>query len=148
MSLKQKLQDDLKASLKAGDSERRSVIGMAMAAIKNKEIEKRSELDDDEIIAVLGSEIKKRKDSVAQYEQGGRPELAEGERKEAAILSEYLPEQIPEEAVRDEVKKAISETGATSMKDMGKVIGAVMAKVKGRAGGDVVSAMVKEELSK
>ncbi|MBI2062143.1 MAG: GatB/YqeY domain-containing protein [Candidatus Yanofskybacteria bacterium] len=146
--LKEKLQQDVKDALKSGDSKKRMVLGMALSAIKNKEIEKRSELSDDGVVAVIASEIKKRKDAVEQYQKGGRPELAEGERGEAEMLMAYMPEQMSEEDVRSEVKKIIAEIGAKDMKEMGKVIGAVMAKVKGKADGQLVSRLVKEELSK
>lgn len=146
--LKEKLQADVKDALKSGDSKKRMVLGMVLAAIKNKEIEKRSELSDDDMIAVIASEIKKRKDSVEQFEKGGRPELAEGERKEAEMLMSYMPEQMSEEDIRTEIKKTIAETGAKDIKEIGKVIGAVMAKIKGKADGTLVSRIVKEELSK
>ncbi len=146
--LKDKLQQDMKDALKSGNSQKRTLLGMAMSAIKNKEIEKRSELNDEEIVSVIASEIKKRRDSVEQFTKGGRPELAEQENKEAEILMAYMPEQMSEEDVRSEVKKVIAETGAKDIKEMGKVIGAVMAKVKGKADGTLVSRIVKEELSK
>lgn len=146
--LKEKLQQEMKDALKSGNSQKRTLLGMVLAVIKNKEIEKRSELGENDIIAIISSEIKKRKDSVEQYEKGGRPELAEGERKEAEMLMAYMPEQMSEDEIRTEVKKAISEAGAKDMKEMGKVIGAVMAKVKGKADGQMVSRLVKEELAK
>ena len=146
--LKEKLQQEMKDALKSGNSQKRTLLGMVLSAVKNKEIEKRSELNDDDVVAVIASEIKKRKDATEQYEKGGRPELAEGERKEAEMLMIYMPEQMSEDDVRAEVKKTISEIGAKDMKEMGKVIGAVMVKVKGKADGQMVSRMVKEELSK
>lgn len=146
--LKEKLQQDIKDALKSGDSKKRMVLGMVLAAIKNKEIEKRGELSDDNMIAVIASEIKKRKDSVEQFEKGGRPELAEGERKEAEMLMAYMPEQMSEEDIRTEIKKTIAEMGVKDVKEMGKLIGAVMAKVKGKADGALVSKIVKELLSK
>ena len=156
--LKEKLQQEMKEALKSGDSQKRTLLGMVLSAVKNKEIEKRNELNDDDVIAVISSEIKKRKDAVAQFEKGGRPELAEGERKEAEMLMAYMPEhpylekylpaQMSEDEILLEVKKAISEIGAKDMKEMGKVIGAVMAKVKGKADGQMVNRLVKEELSK
>ncbi len=145
--LKEKLQQDIKDALKSGDSKKRMVLGMVLAAIKNKEIEKRSELSDDDVIAVISTEIKKRRDSVEQFEKGGRPELAEGEKQEAEMLVAYMPEQMSEEAVRNEIKKTITETGIKDVKEMGKLIGAVMAKVKGKADGQMVSRLVKEELA-
>lgn len=162
MGLKEKLLQDVKEALKAGDAEKRMVLNMALNAIKNKELEKRgklsktekdtskleeeSQLTDEEIVEVLSSEVKKRKEAAESFIQGGRPELAEKEKKEAEILAVYLPEQVSEEEIRAEVKKAIEETGAASVKDMGKVIGAVVAKLKGRAEGQVISRIVKEEL--
>lgn len=162
--LKEKLQQELKDALKSGDSRKRMVLGMVMNAVKNKELDKRtkasktetdsvkldelSKLTDEEIIDAISSEVKKRKDSVEQYEKGGRPELAEQEKQEMAILMDYMPEQMPEEQIRDEVKKAISETGAKDIKEMGKVLQVLMPKVKGKADGQLVSQIVKEELSK
>ena len=146
--LKEKIQQEMKDALKSGNSQKRTLLGMVLAAIKNKEIEKRNELSDDDVVAVIASEIKKRKDAVEQYEKGGRPELAEGERKEAEMLMVYMPEQMSEDDVRAEVKKAIAQTGAKEIKEMGKVIGAVMAKIKGKADGQLVNRLVKEELSK
>lgn len=161
--LKEKLSQDQKDALKAGDAQRRSVIGMVLSAVKNREFDKRAKLSkdiqdvaelekaavltDEEVIEVISSEIKKRKDSISQFEAGGRPELAESEKKEIEILSSYMPEQISEDELRNIIKAVISETGASGMKDMGKVIGVVMPKVKGRADGQVVSSLVKEILA-
>lgn len=162
--LKEKLQNEIKEALKAGNSEKRMVLGLVLSAIKSRELEKRgklskdesdaakleelSKLKDEEIIEVLSSEIKKRKDSIEQYERGGRPELAEKEKKEMDILMEYMPEQMSEEEVRQEIGKAISLSGALSIKDMGKVMGIVSSKIKGRFDVGRASMMVKEELSK
>ena len=146
--LKEKLQQEMKDALKSGDSKKRMVLGMVLATIKNKEIEKRSELGDDDLIVVVASEIKKRKDAIEQYEKGGRPELAEGEKKEAEILMAYMPEQMSEDQIREEIKKTIDQIGSKEIKEMGKIIGAVMARVKGKADGQMVSRFVKEELSK
>ncbi len=162
--LKQKLQQDLKDSLKAGDSKKRMVIGGIMSAIKNKELEKRgklakagtdpskldegSKLNGEEVLDVVASEVKKRKESIESFESGGRNDLVANEREELDILMGYMPEQMSEDAVREEIKKAISQAGAKDIKDIGKVIGAVMAKVKGKADGSLVSKIVKEELSK
>lgn len=161
--LKEKLQQDVKEALKSGNAEKRMVLGLVISSIKSRELEKRtklskaesdtvkleemSHLSDDEVLEVLGSEIKKRKDSIDQYEKGGRPELAEKEKKEIDILKIYMPEQMTEDEIRAEIKNAISEVGAKDIKDMGRVIGSVMAKVKGKADGQIVSAIVKEELS-
>ena len=161
--LKEKLQTDVKEALKAGDSQRRMVLGLVLSAVKSRELEKRgklskteqdtskleelSKLNEEEIIEVISSEIKKRKDSIEQYNKGGRPELAEKEKSEIEILTEYMPEQMSEDAVREEVKKAISQTGAFGPKDTGKVIGALMAKIKGKADGTLVSKIVRDILS-
>ncbi|MDO8495941.1 MAG: GatB/YqeY domain-containing protein [bacterium] len=144
--LKEKLQTDVKDALKAGNAEKRMVLGMVLAAIKNKEIEKRDELNDDDMIAVIASEIKKRKDSVEQFEKGGRPELAAQESHEIEILMVYMPEQMSEDSIREIVAQTIKEMGLPAQ--AGKVIGAVMAKVKGKADGTLVSKIVKELLSK
>lgn len=162
--LKDKFQADVKEALKSGNAVKRMVLGMVLSAVKSRELEKRgklsksesdaskleemSKLTDEEIIEVISSEMKKRKDSIEQYEKGGRPELAQKERAEIDILMGYMPEQMSEDAVQEEIKKIISQTGASGPKDMGKVIGAVMAKVKGKADGTLVSKLVKEELSK
>jgi uncharacterized protein YqeY len=145
--LKEKLQQDIKEALKSGNSHKRMVLGMVMSAVKNKEIDKKGDLTDEEVIAVISSEVKKRRDSIMQFEKGGRPELAEQEKEEAKILMEYMPEQMSEEQIRAEVKKAISETGATDAKEMGKVMAALAPKIKGKADGQLVSKIVKEELS-
>jgi hypothetical protein len=161
--LKEQIQNDIKEAMKAGNSTKRMALGMVMSAIKNKELEKRmktakievdvakldeaSKLSDEEIIDVVASEIKKRKDSSASFISGGRPELAEKENEEIGFISVYMPEQLSDDAVREEIKKTIAETGATTIKDMGKVIGAVMAKIKGKADGQLVSQIVKELLA-
>jgi len=160
--LKDTLKEDMKNALKSGDAAKRSLLGMVMSAIKNKELEKRaklsktvsdmaqlnakSQLNDEETLEVIASEIKRRKDSIVEFEKGGRPELAEAERKEAEMLTAYLPEQMSDDELRSIVKDAVAKSGATSVKDMGKVIGMVMPQVKGKADGQRVSAMVKELL--
>ncbi|MEK7525580.1 MAG: GatB/YqeY domain-containing protein [Patescibacteria group bacterium] len=160
--IKDKIKDDVKSALKAGDAARRTTLSTILSAVKNKELEKRSKLaksgtpadqldsasmlSDEEVIEVLGSEIKKRKESAEIYIKAGRPELAEQEKSEAQMLSAYMPEQLSEDVIREKVREAIKNTGAAGPKDMGKVIGQVMAAVKGQADGQVVSRIVKEEL--
>ena len=160
--LKEKLQQDVKEALRAGDSEKRVLLGMVLSAVKNREFEKRSklsktetdiakletenQLNDEEIIEVLSSEIKKRKEAAESYAKGGRQDLAQKEEKESAVLMSYMPEQMPEEKIREIVKNTLSELGLKDIKDMGRAIGAVMAKVKGKADGQTVSRIVKEEL--
>lgn len=164
MALLDQLKEDQKTALKAGDSSKRTLIGMVMTAIRNKEIEKRtklsktesdpakldadSKLTEPEIIDVIASEVKRRRDSVAEYEKGGRPELAEGEQKEIDMLMPYLPAQMSDDEIRAIVKEAIAKTGASSPADLGKVMGTVSPQTKGKADGGKVSQMVKEELSK
>src|SRR3990167_8280017 len=146
--LKEKLQNDMKEAMKAGDALRRMVLSLVLSAVKNKEIEKRSELTDEEIIDAISSEAKKRKESIESYEKGGREELAQKERNELNILMEYMPEQISENEIRIEAKKAIAKTGAKDIKEMGKVLGALMPKMKGKADGQTVSRIVREEIEK
>jgi len=145
--LKDKLSEDIKSALKTGDTKKRLVLSLVISAIKNKEIEKKNELSDEDIVGVISSEIKKRKESVEVYEKAGREELAQKERDELAILMEYMPEQISEDEIRAEVKKAIEETGAKDVKEMGKVLSVLMPRVKGKADGQTASRIVKEELS-
>lgn len=160
--LKQKLQKDLNEALKNKDQLKRLVLGMVMTAIKNREVEKRTrlsktisdvgelekqgQLTEDEILEVIASEVKKRKESVEQFRAGGREELAQKEKSEMDILLSYLPEQLGEDEVRAEIQKTIAELGAQGPKDMGRVIGAVMAKLKGRVDGGTVSRLVKRGL--
>ena len=162
LMLKDKIKDDVKSALKAGDAARRTTLSTLLSAVKNKELEKRSKLDksgtapdqldfasalsDEEVIEVLGSEIKKRKESAEIYIKAGRPELADQEKSEVEMLSVYMPEQLSEDVIREKVREAIKSTGAVGLKDMGKVIGQVMAAVKGQADGQAVSGIVKEEL--
>lgn len=161
--LKEKLRKDLNESLKSGDQLKRLVLGMLMTAVKNKELakrqrlsksipdvgklEKQSQLMDEEVIGVIAGEIKRRREAIEQFKTGGRDELAQKEKYELDILLTYLPEQMSEEEVGAEVKKTITELGATSLKDMGRVIGAVMAKLKSGAEGSLVSRLVRELLN-
>lgn len=160
--LKEKLQKDLNQSLKSGDQLKRLVLGMVITAVKNREVakrtqlsktvsdisqlEKQSQLTDEETAEVIASEIKKCKESIEQFQAGGRPELAQKEKNEIEILADYQPVQLNEEEIRAEVKRTIAQVGARDIKDMGRVIKAVMAKVKGRADGSAVSRIVKDKL--
>jgi uncharacterized protein len=149
MSLKQKIISDLKTAMKEGDTMRRDTLRMVDSMIKNAEIEKKKReegLNDSEIQEVFSRAIKQRKDAAAQYESGGRMELAEKERKEAEILLEYMPAQISEEEVRAKVKEIIAKTGAETKAEIGKVMGAAMGKLKGQADGQTVKKIVEEEL--
>jgi uncharacterized protein YqeY len=149
MSIKEKIQSDLKAAMKAGETEKRDVIRMLDSSIKNAEIEKgkREEgLNDEEVIELVSRAIKQRKDSISQYEQGGRDDLAKKEEGEVEYLSVYLPEQLSEEDLKSVINDVISETGASSKADMGRVMGAVMGKVKGQTDGNTVKKLVEEML--
>ncbi|MCD9154295.1 GatB/YqeY domain-containing protein [Aeromicrobium duanguangcaii] len=149
-ALKDRLRDDLNTALKARDALRTSVIRMALAAITNAEVagKEARELTDDDVLTVLSSEAKKRRESATAFDEGNRPELAEKERAEAAILADYLPEPLSAEEISAIVAETIDQTGAAGegMKAMGKVMGAVTAKTKGRADGGAVAAEVRRQL--
>jgi len=147
--LKQKIVEDLKLAMKAGDTIKRDTLRMLDSMVKNTEIEKMKKeegLTDEEVQAVISKAIKQRKDSVEQYNAGGRPELAEKETKEIEILSAYMPAQMSEDQVREIVKTTISELGITSKAEMGKAMGPIMGKLKGQADGNLVRKIVEEEL--
>lgn len=144
MTLLDRFSEDLKESLKSRDSIKTSVIRLLKSSIKYKEIEKKAPLSDDEIIEVIMSGIKQRRESVEQFSKGGRTDLVQKESNEIEIMQAYLPQPLTEEELVDEVKSVIKEVGATSAKDMGKVMKALMPRVKGRAEGTKVSSIVKE----
>jgi uncharacterized protein YqeY len=147
MSLKQQIVSDLTASMKAQDAPRTSTLRMVKAAVMNREIEKGGELDDEEMMKLLRSLVKQRRDSVEQYEKGGRPELAAKEQTEIAVIETYLPQGASREEIEAAVAVAIAETGAGSMKDMGRVMKAVQAALAGKnADGRTVSEIVKAKL--
>jgi uncharacterized protein YqeY len=147
MSLKQQIISDLTASMKAQDAQRTSTLRMVKAAFMNREIEKGGELDDEEMSKLLRTLVKQRRDSVEQYEKGGRPELAAQETSEIEVIETYLPQAASREEIEAAVNAAISETGATSMKDMGKVMKSVQAALAGKnADGRTVSEIVKTKL--
>jgi len=151
MSLKQQIQSDLKEAMKSGDTQKRDTLRMLDSAIKNAEIEKNKReegLSDEEVLEVLMRAVKQRQDSVSQFEKGGRPELAEQEKKEIEILSVYLPEQLGEDEVRLAVIEIINNAESVTAADFGKVMGQAMAKLKGKADGNTVRDIVKEELEK
>jgi uncharacterized protein YqeY len=147
MSLKQQIIADLTASMKAQDAQRTSTLRMVKAAFMNREIEKGGELDDDEMSKLLRTLVKQRRDSVEQYEKGGRPELAAKETSEIEVIETYLPQAASREEIEAAVSAAISETGASSMKDMGKVMKSVQVALSGKnADGRTVSEIVKTKL--
>lgn len=146
MSIKARLSEDMKTAMKAKDAERLSTIRMLNSVIKNKEIDQRRELSEEEVMAAISTAVKQRRDSIEQFKAGGRQDLVEKEEAEVAILMAYLPQQLTEDEIRDVVKYAIAETSATSGKDMGKVMKVIMPKTKGKADGGLVNKVVKELL--
>lgn len=148
--LKQKIQEDLKQAMLNKDETKLSTIRMLKSALQYFEISKGGagyEATDDDVIEVLGREVKKRRESIELYEKGGRADLADKEKKELEILQNYLPEQMGEEEIRTLIKETIASTGASGMQDMGKVMGVLMPKVKGKADGSLVSSIVRNKLS-
>ena len=148
--LKQQLQDELKQSMLAKDTEKTSVLRLLLSAIGYFEIQKGGagyEASDEDVMAVIEKEAKQRRDSIEQFENGGRQDLADKEKKELEMLQKYLPEQLSEDEVRNLVKEAIQATNASTQQDLGKVMGALMPKTKGKADGALVSKIVREELS-
>ena len=152
MSLRDKILDDLKAAMKAKDAERLTVLRSLKAKLLEKEISERkggeASLSDEQVVEVLMKAAKQRKESIEQFEEGGREDLAEKEKFELEVIEEYLPEMMNEDEVREEVKAQIKKMDATDMSDMGKVMGALMGRLKGKAEGAMISRIVKEELSK
>ena len=148
MSLKQRIIEDMTAAMKTQAAARLSTLRMIKAAMMNRQIEKGGELTDEEILKMLGSLVKQRRDSVEQYEKGGRAELAAKERAEIEVIEAYLPQSASREEIEGAVAAAVAETGATSMRDMGMVMKATQARLAGRtADGRMVSEIVKAKLS-
>ncbi|MFQ5508780.1 MAG: GatB/YqeY domain-containing protein [Leptospirillia bacterium] len=147
MGLRERIQADLKVAMKAGEKGVVGTLRMLQAALKNREIELRRPLEDAEETAIVQTAIKQRKDSRAQYEAGGRQDLADQEKFEIEVIQAYLPPQLSDEALERIVDAAVSETGATGMKDMGAVMKCVLARCAGQADGSTVSAKVREKLA-
>jgi len=145
-TLKERITEDMKAAMRASEKERLSTIRMIQAGIKQREVDERITLDDAQVIAVLEKMVKQRRESVLQFEQGGRTDLADKEKAEIALLQTYLPAQLSSEDIDALVRDAVAATGAATMKDMGKVMGAIKAKVAGRADMSSVSARIKAAL--
>ena len=148
MSLKETLLQDLKAAMKDKDIIRKNTIQLVRSGVLQIEKDNQVELDDDGVFDVVAKELKKRRDSLPEYEKSGRTDLIENLNREIEVLLGYLPKQLTEDEIHKIVEETIAETGATTMKDMGKVMGAVSPKVKGRADNRVVSGYVKKLLSK
>ncbi len=149
MSIKDRLTVDMKAAMKAkaDGKQQLAVIRMVRSAIRQQEIDGKTELDDNGVIAVISKEVKMRKDSLEEFKKGGREDLVAQTEAEIAVLMPYLPEQLSEADVRTLVEEAIAASGASSQKDMGKVMGLLMPKVKGRADGKMVNTIVRELLN-
>jgi uncharacterized protein YqeY len=148
VTLAERLQAELTAAIRSQDALRRDTLRMAVAAAYNAEKAARRPLRDDELVGVLSREVKTRRESVDAYTKADRPELAAKEQAEVAILAEFLPQQLSEDELRGIVSAAIEQTGASSARDLGKVMGVVAAQTRGRADGRVVSAMVAQELAR
>jgi len=162
MNLKDTINEDIKSAMKSGLNDEASALRFLNSVIKNKELEKRnrlskegrplaeleklSELIDEEVINVILGEIKKRKESIAQYKKGGREDLAKKEAAELEILKKYVPEEMPEGELRSIIRKKITEIDGATMKDFGKIMGLVMAEVKDRAEGGAVKKIIEEEI--
>jgi uncharacterized protein len=147
MSLRDRIPEDIKSALKNRERLELTVLRMLQSAIKNREIEnKKRELTDEEVIGVISTEIKKRREAAKEYEKVGRPDAAADEKAEMNILMKYMPEQMGETQIRSLISKAITDTESSGMKDMGKVMKEVMPKVKGKADGALVNKLVKEGL--
>ncbi len=148
--LKDKIQEDLKQAMMDKAEEKLSTIRMLKSALQYHEIQKGGagyEATDEDVVEVVGREIKKRRESIEMFEKGNRQELADKEKRELEVLQSYLPEQMSEDDIRKLVEETIATTGATTMQDMGKVMGALSEKTKGKAEGSVVSSIVREKLS-
>ena len=144
--LRDEIANDMRAAMKAREATRVSTLRMLMAAMKNVQVERGHELNDDEVLEVLAREAKRRRESMEAYEHGGRPDLVQKEGAELAVLEEYLPDRLSDRELEVLVDEAIAETGATDPKQMGAVMKVLMPKVKGRADGSVVSGLVRARL--
>ena len=147
MNLKEKINSEMISAAKARDKIRLSTIRMIKAALHNKEIDLKRELNDEELLQVLSSIVKQRKDSIEQFGKAGRVDLVEKEEEDLKVVQGFMPEQLSEEEIETEIEKAIEEVGAVSIKEMGKVMKVVMSKLTGRADGKIVSEKVKAKLS-
>ena len=148
MSLKEQITEDMKAAMRAKDTAKLGTIRLLQAAMKQKEVDERVELDDAMIVAIIEKMIKQRKDSISQFEAGGRPDLAAQEKAEVDVLSAYMPAALSDAEVEAEVKAAVASVGASGPQDMGKVMGVLKAKLAGRADMTKVSGLVKSALTK
>lgn len=148
MTLKETLSEDMKSAMRAKDSEKLATIRLINAAIKQREVDERIELGDDQVLSVIEKMIKQRKDSITQFEAGGRQDLADKEKAEITVLAAYMPAQMSEAEVQAEVAAAVTQAGASGPQDMGKVMAVLKPKLAGRADITAVSALVKAALTK
>ena len=146
MALKEQITNDMKEAMKAGDKPRLSVIRLILAAIKQREVDERITLDDSQILAALDKMLKQRRESIMQFEKGGRQDLADQENAEVKVIQAYMPAQLSEAELDKMVADAVAESGAASIKDMGKVMGILKPKVAGKADMSAVSARIKAKL--
>lgn len=146
MTLKETFMEEMKNAMREKNEMKKNVVTLVRSAIKQYEVDNRVELDDEGVLEIVAKEVKKRKDSLPDFEKSGREDLIEGLKLEIDYLMRYLPEQLSEEEVKQIVLDTIAETGAQGMKDMGKVMSAVIAKTKGRADGKIISQLVKANL--
>ncbi|ATD66637.1 glutamyl-tRNA amidotransferase [Luteimonas chenhongjianii] len=147
MTLKQQLTEDMKAAMKGGDKDALGVIRLMLAAIKQREVDERIELDDAAVLAVLEKMVKQRRDSVSQYEAASREDLAQVERDEIVVIERYLPEKLGEAEILAEIEAAKAESGAAGPNDIGKLMGVLKPRLAGKADMGVVSRLVKQSLS-
>jgi uncharacterized protein len=147
MSLKDRITEDMKTAMRAGEKERLATIRLILSAIKQREVDERITLDDSQVLAAIEKMIKQRKEAITQFDAGGRADLVAKETAEIAILQTYLPAQMSDAEIDGLIAEAIASTGAASIKDMGKVMAAVKAKAQGRADMGAVSARIKQKLS-
>ncbi len=148
MSLKEKLSEDMKAAMRAKESEKLATIRLINAAIKQREVDERVELGDDQVLSVIEKMIKQRKDSITQFEAGGRQDLADKEKSEITVLAAYMPAQMSDAEVQAEVAAAVVQSGASGPQDMGKVMAVLKPKLAGRADMTAVSGLVRAALAK
>jgi uncharacterized protein YqeY len=147
MTLKERITEDMKSAMRAGEKDRLGVVRMILAGIKQREVDERIVLDDSQVLSVIEKMVKQRKESIAQFESGGRADLVAKEAAELSVVQGYLPAQMSEAELDTLIAEAISSTGAASIKDMGKVMGIVKAKAQGRADMGAVGARIKAKLS-
>jgi hypothetical protein len=147
MTLKSKITEDMKAAMKARETQRLSAVRLLLAAIKQREVDERKDLSDAEIVSVIEKMIKQRRDSISQFQAANRQDLVEGETFELNLLSGYLPKQLTDVEIAEEVSAAIAQTGAKGVPDMGKVMGVLKGRLAGRADLGKISALVKAKLA-